>query len=79
MRVIRSKRGKQVILLNPAEKGSKYAYELKTRQRVTNAGEFKGPRGLTKEQAAFRAGYLTSRRDSAKAYKASLKSRKKIK
>ena len=65
--------GKERTLLNPAEKGRKYANELKTGIRKTNDGRYKpdknGDVGLTKEGRAYRAGYLDARSDSAKAYK----------
>lgn len=51
-----------IILRNPAEKGKRYARQLKS-NRVTETGKT-----LTKEDRAFRSGYLTARSDSAKAY-----------
>lgn len=51
-----------IILRNPAEKGKRYARQLKT-NRVAETGKT-----LTKEDRSFRAGYLTARKDSAKAY-----------
>lgn len=63
------------VLLNPAEKGRKYAFEMKTKQAVTN--DFRRKKDdsgrnlkLTKEQLAYRAGYLDAHKDSNKAYKA---------
>lgn len=77
-RVVR-RDGKEVILLNPAEKGRKYAAELSTGMRYTNDGNYKkdasGDVGLSKEGRAYRSGYLDARRDSAKAYKHNLKKR----
>lgn len=68
---------KKVILLNPSEKGAKYAEELRTKQRLTNGWELKGPKGLTPTQAAFRMGYLNAHKDSANCYKALKKKKKK--
>ncbi|MGE4321003.1 MAG: hypothetical protein AB7E61_06120 [Acholeplasmataceae bacterium] len=75
MRKFKSKNGKDVVLLNPSEKGSKYVRELKSGIAETNLGEVKlgkdgKPQKLTKRQRAFRSGYLQSRTDGAKAYKA---------
>lgn len=70
MRIVQGKKGK-VVLYNPAEKGRKYATELKHKQRHSGlTGEFKEE--LTPTQLAFRAGYLKARSDGAKAYKAKL-------
>lgn len=72
-KVIETKNGKSVVLLNPSEKSMKYATELKTGVRMTNDGQIKsdanGEVGLSKNQRAFRAGYLTARSDNAKVYK----------
>ena len=74
MRKFVSKNGKDVILLNPSEKGKKYAKELKDNIHLTN--DFAGKKDehgksieLTKPSRAYRAGYLASRKDSANAYK----------
>ena len=74
MRKFRTKKGKDVILLNPSEKGNKYALELKANVHCTNEGDVKlDERGhvktLSKQSRAYRAGYLASRKDSANAYK----------
>jgi len=74
MRLFKTKKGKEIALLNPAEKGKKFSEELKTKTRQTNQGEVKvdkdgKPSRLTKQQAAYRSGYLEARKDSAKAYK----------
>lgn len=65
--------GKTVTLLNPSEKGAKYADELRNGTRYTNDGRYKADKdgvvlGLTKEQRSYRAGYLDAQKDSAKAY-----------
>ena len=72
--IVTTKSGKMVRLLTPAEKGGKYAFELKKGVRVTNMGEPKynedgSPQKLTKAQRAYRVGYLDARGDNAKAYK----------
>lgn len=72
---VKSKTGKTVTLLNPSEKGKKYATELKTGVKQTNAGvkkkDEKGkPIKLNKQSKAYRAGYLDAQKDSAKCYKA---------
>ena len=61
---IRTKNGKVITLLNPAERGRKYAKELHTGVDVYT-GEALSPR-----RKAFRSGYLKARRDSARAFKA---------
>ena len=69
----KNSRGKTVTLLNPSEKGKKYANELKTKIRHTNDGRFvkdeDGPLPLTDTALAYRSGYLDARKDNAKAYK----------
>ena len=66
------------VLLNPAEKGEKFAKELKNGFRFTNDGKVKKnesgkPIRLTKRQSAFRSGYLTARKDNAKCFNAKKK------
>ena len=62
------------VLLNPAEKGLKYSLELKHKRGLTNRFERKynkktgKPIELTKEQLAFRAGYLAHQKDSNRAF-----------
>lgn len=69
---IRDKKGNFKTLLNPAEKASKFAGELRTGIRKTNDGRYKadknGDVSLDKTQRSYRAGYLDARKDSAKAY-----------
>ncbi len=64
-------------LLTPAGKGAKYAQELREGKQITNdgipkkylTGNKKGQvKKLTAKQKAYRAGYLDSRKDSAKAF-----------
>ena len=69
-----NRKGKTVRLLNPAEKGRKYAGELKRGKRYTNEGTAKRDKNgnhisLTKSGKAYRSGYLDARKDSAKAFK----------
>ncbi len=76
----RNKNGKTVILLNPAEKGEKFAKELKGGFKRTNSGQYKTDKNkkgirLTNEERAYRSGYLDARNDSAKAYKSKKKGR----
>ena len=75
---VKSKTGKTVRLLNPSQKGKKYAHELEKGFKFTNMGEVKTdkkghPKRLTDLQRAYRSGYLTARSDNAKAYKHNLK------
>ena len=78
---VKSKSGKTITLLNPAEKGRKYAAELKRGVHGTNDGQVKRNRQgkairLSDTQKAYRSGYLAARSDSAKAYKSNCKKRK---
>ena len=79
-RPYKTKKGKDITLLTPSEKGAKFAHELRTGERVTNAGEQKldengKPIKIGKKTArdlqarAYRAGYLDAQKDSAKAFK----------
>ena len=71
---VRARNGKIVTLLNPSEKGAKFAKELKQGFKRTNAGSFKTKDGkgvkLSKIERAYRGGYLDAQKDAAKAYKA---------
>ena len=71
--IVKTRSGKTIRLLSPAEKGKKAAYELKKGIRFTNMGKPKqnpdgSPMRLNKAQRAYRAGYLNARKDNAKAY-----------
>lgn len=73
MRKVKRRNGKTVTLLNPVEKGNKYALELKANVHCTNEGDVKldkygHVKTLSKQSRAYRAGYLSSRKDSANAY-----------
>ena len=65
-RILRSN-GKTITLLNPAEKGEKFADELRMNTHYTNDNRIKadknGNASLTKVQRAYRSGYLDSRKD----------------
>lgn len=61
------------VLLNPSEKGRKYASEMRTGCAITN--DFKRKKDnsgrnvkLTREQLAYRAGYLDHAKDSNRAF-----------
>ena len=63
------------VLLNPSEKGLKYAIEMKHKKALTNKGKRKldkkgKQKKLTKEQIAYRAGYLAHQKDCNKAFRA---------
>ena len=74
-----------VTLLNPHEKRQKYFGELQSGVAITNDGEFKrdergNKKKLTKQQRAYRAGYIQAQNDSVACYNAKhgkKKSRKK--
>ncbi len=73
-KTIRTKKGKEITLLNPAAKGRKFATELQCGSKFTNNGDPKVDSNgavieLSKEQKIYRAGYLDARKDSAKAHK----------
>ena len=71
--LVTTKSGKTVRLLTPAQKGGKFAFEMRNGVKVTNFGGAKRNRNgklrrLTKTERAYRAGYLDARKDNAKAY-----------
>ena len=68
--IVRTKNGNKIVLRNPAEKGKRYARQMKS-GFIQETGEKLNDKGY-----AYRAGYLDSRRDSAKAYKSNKKKRK---
>ncbi len=73
-KTFRLKSGNTITLLNPAEKGEKYAKELRTGKKYTNDGIVKKDKNgkvikLGKKERAYRGGYLDGRKDNAKAYK----------
>ena len=78
---VRTRNGKTITLLNSAEKGRKFAKELKNKKKYVNSNGFKTVKKddkgreikLTKSQASYRMGYLAARRDSANAFKSKKK------
>lgn len=79
---VTNKNGKKVVLLNPSEKGAKYAKELKEGRKRTNSGSYKLDENkksikLNDKERAYRSGYLDAHKDSAKAYKARQRKRGK--
>ncbi len=71
--VVQNEAGQQRTLLTPHGKGAKFATELRNKTRITNEGVVKkdksGKRSvLTREQAAYRSGYLDAQKDAANAY-----------
>lgn len=62
-------------LLNPSEKACKYAIELKHKKAITNNCKRKIDKKtgktmkLTKEQLAYRAGYLAHQKDSNRVFR----------
>ena len=71
---IKSKKGIDVVLLNPSEKARKFADELGNGVKQTNTGMIKfdksgKPVKLTDTEKSFRSGYLQARQDNAKAFK----------
>ena len=72
-RVYDKRRGKYITLLNPAEKGRKFAVELKNDKHITNEGLIKKTKNgkvktLSDTAKAYRSGYLQARKDNAKCF-----------
>ncbi len=72
--VVKDRRGQNVILLNPSEKGQKMFCELQNNVHLTNDGMIKTdskgkPRKLSDTQKAYRSGYLQAQKDARKAFK----------
>ncbi len=63
MATVINRNGNKIVLLNPSEKGQRYARQLK--HGVDHNGVV-----LSDTQKSFRSGYLQARKDSAKAYNA---------
>lgn len=73
-KTITTKKGKTITLLNPSEKGKKFAAELRNNTRYTNNNKAKTDKdgviqSLSDTQRAYRSGYLDARKDSANCYK----------
>lgn len=70
---VTTKKGKTITLLNPGQRGRKFAQELKEGYAISNSGKYRvdedGPIPLTDTQRAFRSVYLASRKDGAKCHK----------
>ena len=60
-KVITTRNGKKVVLLNPAERGKRYSRELANGRKHNGAP-------LTDTEAAFRMGVLNERKTQAKIY-----------
>lgn len=65
---VKTKDGKDKILLNPQEKRDKYYQELALGEKITNNYEPKNQR-LNDVSRAYRAGYLAAQNESAKIFK----------
>ena len=70
--------GNGSVLLNPSEKRDKFFKELKQGVKRTNDGKFKLTKDkkamrLTKEERAYRSGYIQAQNDSVKCYNAKKK------
>ena len=70
---VQDKKGNKKVLLTPSGKGMKYANELKGGFKITNEWQVKTDKDgnipeLTREERAYRSGYLDSQKDNAKAY-----------
>lgn len=59
--LIKTKSGKKVVLLNPAERSKRYARELSNGKKQDGSP-------LTETEAAFRMGVLNERKTQAKIY-----------
>ena len=70
---VKTKDGKDKILLNPQEKRDKHYQELALGEKITNNYEPKNQR-LNDVSRAYRAGYLAAQNESAKIFKKKLMS-----
>lgn len=59
--LIKTKNGKKIVLLNPAERSKRYSRELANRRKADGTP-------LTDTEAAFRIGVLNERKMQAKIY-----------
>lgn len=71
---VKNRKGRNVILLDPWEKGNKMFNELQNDVHLTNDGLVKTkkngkPKKLNDTQKAYRSGYLAAQKDSRKCYK----------
>lgn len=67
--VVTTKKGKVVVLLNPAERSQKYARELREDRLWTNDMQHIKREGLTASEVGFRRGVLNERKKQAKIWK----------
>ena len=65
---VETKKGKVITLLNPQEKRDKFYAELKLGEKITNDYEPKNVK-LTREERAYRSGYLAAQNENAKIFK----------
>lgn len=74
--VVQNKKGNDVMLLNPFEKGQKMFCELREDVHFTNdmqhykTNKDGKPRRLSDTQKAYRSGYLQAQKDSRHAFRA---------
>ena len=78
--IVTNRKGKKIRLMNPNQKAKKFAEELKNDLHFTNFGDVKvkrngKPKRLSDTQKAYRSGYLSARKDNAKAYKSNQRKR----
>ena len=69
-KIINTKNGNKIVLRNPAEKGKRYARQLKN-GKVDETGK-----ALSPTDKAYRSGYLQARSDNAKAFNSKNKKKK---
>lgn len=60
-KIVKTKSGKEVVLLNPSERARRYSIELSTRSKVDGTP-------LTEAESGFRMGVLNERKLQAKIY-----------
>lgn len=68
MKIVRTRKGKSRALMNPSEKGAKFADDLRTGLNLNPCNG--SVKELTPTGASYRMGYLSAQKDSANAYKA---------
>ena len=81
--LVKNKKGKSIVLLNPAEKAKKYSVEISKKNKgraICNDGTLKKDKNgkqlkLSDTQKAWRGGYLQARKDNAKCFNAKKRKR----
>lgn len=74
--IVQDKKGNDVMLLNPFEKGQKMFHELQNDVHLTNdmqhykTNKDGKPRKLSDTQKAYRSGYLQAQKDARRAFRA---------